>query len=380
LGAESVYLRELPGFIFLFLGVLSQFYLGRRLRLPNRVNVALAILLVVLSVLNDEAFRRVTRHLPLPYRHSLGLIDGFLTLWCWALVLPAFVVWLFSRISSKNFQPERRALLTASAGVLCAAPVAAFTTGIIIRKDFQVQEMDLKFPNLPKDLRGLRLLQISDIHIGDYFSASDLRRVVDACNGLRADLAFVTGDLVTTKFDPLDSCLLELKRLRSASGIWGCLGNHEQHEKIENETTRKALQADIHFLRHQAVRLGFGQSKLNLVGVDHQRPHMPYLKQVDELISPGEFNLLLSHNPDVFPVAAHQGFQLTLAGHTHGGQINIALAGENLNTADLVTPYTKGFYKLPESSLYVNSGLGTIGVPVRLGAPPEITVIRLCDS
>jgi hypothetical protein len=379
LGVESAFLRMLPGLIFLILGVVSQWYLGRRLRLPNRVNAGLAAFLVVMSILSYPVFRPITRHFPRSF--SINVIDGFLTMWCWALVLPGAAVWVMERFRAPNFQPERRALLTGSAAILCAAPAAALTTGIIIRKDFQVREIDLKFPNLPKDLRGLRLLQISDIHIGDYYTASDLRRAVDACNGLRADLVFVTGDLVTTKYDPLDNCLLELKRLRSASGVWGCLGNHEQHEKIEDQTTRKALQtADIRFLRQQAVKLEFGQSKLNLVGVDHQRSNKPYLQHVNELVSPHEFNLLLSHNPDVFPVAARQGFQLTLSGHTHGGQINLALGGENLNIADLVTRYTKGFYQLPGSSLYVNSGLGTIGVPVRLGAPPEITVIRLCDS
>jgi uncharacterized protein len=378
LGVESVFLRALPGLTFLVLGVVSQFYLGRRLHLPDRLNAALAALLIGLSVLGYPNFHRITRHFP--HNFGLGLIEGFLTMWCWVLVLPALVLWLQGRFPRREFQPQRRALLTASASVLCAAPIAALTTGIIIRKDFQTREIDLKFKNLPKDLRGLRLLQISDIHMGDYFSAGDLRRVVDACNELRADIAFVTGDLITLKYDPLDSCLLELKRLRSANGIWGCLGNHEQHQKIEEETTRKALQSDIRFLRQEAVPLKFGQSKLNLVGVDHQRSNLPYLKNVEELVSPGDFNLLLSHNPDVFPVAARQGFQLTLSGHTHGGQINVALASKNLNIVDLVTPFTKGFYKLPESSLYVNSGLGTIGVPVRLGAPPEITLIRLCDS
>jgi hypothetical protein len=92
------------------------------------------------------------------------------------------------------------------------------------------------------------------------------------------------------------------------------------------------------------------------------------------------FNLLLSHNPDVFPVAAAKGFDLTLSGHTHGGQINFEILGRNLNITDFFTPYTKGLYTQPTSSIYVTSGLGTIGMPVRLGAPPEITLIRLCNS
>jgi uncharacterized protein len=376
LGSQSVFLRILPGLIFLAVGVVSQFYLGRRLRLSFRLNAALAALLSVPILIGDipPIARRI------PHNFHFGWFQGFFVMWCWALVLPAILLWLQSRLLGGEFHPRRRALLTASASVLCAAPVAALTTGIIIRKDFQTREIDVKFKHLPKDLRGLRLLQISDIHIGDFFTAADLRRVVDACNGLRADVAFVTGDLITVQKDPLDSCLLELKRLRAASGIWGCLGNHEQHQNMEAETTRRALLASIRFLRQEAVTLQFGQSKLNLVGVDHQRSNQPYLEHTQELVSPDDFNLLLSHNPDVFPVAARQGFQLTLSGHTHGGQINVALAGENLNIADLVTPFTKGFYQRPGSSLYVNSGLGTIGVPVRLGAPPEITLIRLCDS
>ncbi len=342
------------------------------------MNAALAALPLLAALMTHPFARPVTQFLPSGY--GVDFFSGIQILWCWILVVPALVLWALRHIPRKQFQPDRRLFLNASASVLCAAPAAALSAGIIIRKDFQVQEMNLKFSNLPKDLRGLRLLQISDIHMSDYYSAADLRRVVDACNGLDAHLVFVTGDLVTTKYDPLDSCLLELKRLRAASGIWGCLGNHEQHEKIEDEATRKGLKCDVRFLRQEAAPLKFGQSKLNLVGVDHQRISNPYLQYVDQLVSPQDFNLLLSHNPAVFPVAARQGFQLTLAGHTHGGQINVALAGKNLNIVDLVTPYTKGLYQNAGSSLYVNSGLGTIGVPVRLGSPPEITLIHLCDS
>ena len=80
------------------------------------------------------------------------------------------------------------------------------------------------------------------------------------------------------------------------------------------------------------------------------------------------------------PKTAGKRFQLTLSGHTHGGQINLELLGANLNIVDLNTKYTKGLYTLKGSQIYVNSGLGTIGVPVRIGAPPEISVIRLCNS
>ena len=136
----------------------------------------------------------------------------------------------------------------------------------------------------------------------------------------------------------------------------------------------------MHFLRREATSFQFGAHRLNLVGVDYQPLHTVYLENVEKLVSQDAFNLLLSHNPDVFPVAAQKGFDLTLSGHTHGGQVNVEILGENLNIAEFFTPYTKGLYKAGSSSVYVNSGLGTIGMPIRIGAPPEITLIRLCSS
>jgi uncharacterized protein len=379
LGFESAYLRALPSVIFLAAGIVSQIYLVRRFRISQILNAGLLVCEALLFLISqDSLFPLLFRFFPSGYTHVFT--NGVLLLWSWILTATAVAVWLKSKLLNPRFQPERRAWLMASTTALCTAPVIALSAGILTRKNFDIRQVDLKFRNLPKDLRGLRLVQISDIHMGDFFSANDLARAVSAANELRADIAVVTGDLITTKWDPLDACLRELAKLRASSGVWGCLGNHEMHARVENYTTAKALELDIRFLRHQAVPLAFGQSRINLVGVDHQRRERPYLERVEDLVAPGVFNLLLSHNPDVFPVAARKGFELTLAGHTHGGQINLALAGANLNIADLVTPYTKGFYRLADSSLYVNSGLGTIGVPVRLGAPPEITLIRLCDS
>jgi predicted MPP superfamily phosphohydrolase len=292
----------------------------------------------------------------------------------------AVAVWLWRRLPTRHFNAGRREVLRTSLTALAAAPAVALCTGIVIRKDLIVREVPLKFANLPKDLQGLRLVQISDIHIGSFFTAADLARAVDAANGLRADLMLVTGDLITSRYDPLDRCLLELKRLRAASGIWGCLGNHEMHAGVQNYTTKKAKEMGMRFLRRQGEMLRFGSAQLNLVGVDHQRSNHPYLQNVEELVVPDTFNVLLSHNPDVFPVAVKQGFDLTISGHTHGGQINLELLGSNINVVDLVTPFTKGDYHIDQSSLYVNSGLGTIGPPVRLGAPPEVTLITLCNS
>ncbi len=376
MGIEGAFLRKLPGFVFILLAIVSQLYLGRQAGMPKRaIWTVIGVYVAACLCLQFE----VIKDPPRPVNYYLDDMGAGLTIWGWLADFAAGVIWVRSFIPTR-FSPGRRRFLNGTAAAICAAPAVALTTGFIIRKDFHVKELDLKFPGLPKDLQGLRLLQLSDIHMGAYFSGYDLRRVVDASNHLRPDLGFVTGDMITTISDPLDDCLLELKRLKTSSGLWGCMGNHEKYAKIADYATRQGRKQNLFFLRRAAETLTFGESRINLVGVDHQFKHEGYLVGVDKFVKPDEFNLLLSHNPDVFPVSAQQGFQLTLSGHTHGGQINIEAAHTNLNIVDLVTPYTKGLYQKPGSSLYVTSGLGTIGVPVRLGAPPEITLIRLCAS
>lgn len=365
-----------PIILACLLGAVSQVLIGRRLRIPVKPNVVVSCLLFVLYLAtNSDNFPSVY-DIATPL--SPGLIHSVLFLWFFCLLLIEILFLLRDRIPP--FRSERREVLRRSTAALCAAPAAVLAFGVITRKEFHIKEVDVKIPHLPQDLNGLRLLQLSDIHMGDFFSARDLSRVVDESNNLRHDLAFITGDLITTKWDPLDRCLAELKRLRSPNGVWGCMGNHELYAKVQDYTQAKARELGMIFLRHEATTLPFGRDRINLVGVDYQRRHTPYLQGVEQLVRPGEFNLLLSHNPDVFPVAAKQGFDVTLAGHTHGGQINIEILGEDLNPADFITPYTKGLYTAPGSSVYVTAGLGTIGMPVRLGAPPEITLIHLCNS
>jgi predicted MPP superfamily phosphohydrolase len=92
---------------------------------------------------------------------------------------------------------------------------------------------------------------------------------------------------------------------------------------------------------------------------------------------PGALNVLLSHNPDVFPVAAEKGYDLTLSGHTHGGQVTVEILDQTLNPARFLTPYVYGLYQHRGRSAYVTRGIGTIGIPARIGAPPEIALIRL---
>jgi len=285
---------------------------------------------------------------------------------------------LTNRVRGPDFNPARRRLLNATGRVLVAAPFALVGYGAFIeRLDFRVREVDVPIPNLPAALDGLRLAHLSDIHLSAFLSEKDLARVIDSTNELRAHLALVTGDLITAAGDPLDACLRQISRLRADAGILGCMGNHEYSADVENYMEAQGARLGIQFLRSRAQQLRFGDAVLNVAGVDYQRSEKRYLNGAEKMVAPGALNVLLSHNPDVFPVAARKGYDLTLAGHTHGGQVTVEILNESINPARFFTPFVYGLFRRGAAAAYVTRGIGTIGVPVRIGAPPEIALLRL---
>jgi predicted MPP superfamily phosphohydrolase len=306
---------------------------------------------------------------------SIGyLIAGSLF---WVLVVISVAVWL-RWAQPAVFDPGRRHLL-ALAAPLAGVPLISAGAGVVVaRTGMGVVETELKVPGLPRDLDGLRIIQLTDIHFGPFFGKAELRRAVAMANEARPHLTVLTGDLITRRGDDVAGCLRELKALRAEAGVYGCHGNHEYYAGTLKETTRRGQEMGFRFLRGEAEVLTFGSARLNLAGHDYQRRGVEYLPGARKLVRPDSFNLLLQHNPDVFPRAVEEGFEVTLAGHTHGGQINVEILEENLNVARFFTPYVKGRYEMGGGQLYVSSGLGTVGVPVRLGAAPEITLIKLC--
>lgn len=318
-------------------------------------------------------FQRILRHFSVPLWTWLECASLVETIGLVGIVL-ALPFW--RRIP--QFNPARRRLLQSAGAALCIAPLAAASVGLVRRNRFRLSEVQIPIPNLPKDLDGLRVVQITDIHLSPFLSERELAAAIDMANETQAHLAVVTGDLITRVGDPLDACLRQLARLRAASGILGCLGNHEIYTGTQNYVAEQGRRIGIDFLRRQARQLRFGNATINVAGIDYQRMHKPYLVGMEQLVAPGTLNILLSHNPDVFPVAAAQGYQLTVAGHTHGGQVDVEILHQHMNVARYFTPYVQGLYRRGDSSVYVSNGLGTIGVPVRLGAPAEVSVLRLC--
>ncbi len=307
---------------------------------------------------------------PAPLLRATGLALSFTVLGC--SLLSNLI------LRERAVSSGRREFLRQAGRLVTAVPAVVAGYGTFIgRHDFRLTEVDLPVTGLPRDLEGLRIAQLSDIHLGPFLSARELAWLVDMANGTRPHLAVVTGDLISNAGDPLDDALATLKNLRADAGILGCHGNHEIHAGAEAYVTREGARLGMRFLRHEAQVLRFGQACLNVAGVDYQTDRAGYLNGAEKLVKSGAINLLLSHNPDVFPIAAQKGFGVTLAGHTHGGQVNLEILRANLNITTFYTPYTLGLYRKGPASIYVTSGIGTIGVPVRFGAPPEVALLRL---
>jgi uncharacterized protein len=316
-----------------------------------------------------------------PWWRSWG--SGLLS--CWALLsvllISAFAVSrLLPRIAPEHSASRRNFLRAANLAVF-AAPAAVVGYGVFIeRYNLRLREQDIEIPGLHPDLDGLRLVQLTDIHLSPFLSIQELDRAIAMANETRAHLALVTGDLITSGEDPLELCLNHLTALRADAGIFGCMGNHEQYAGAEKYVEREGARLGMKFLRRAAEPLKFGDATLNLAGVDYQHLRKPYLVGAQKMVQPGVLNVLMSHNPDVFPVAARQGYQLTIGGHTHGGQVRVEILREDLNVARFFTPFVDGLYRDGPSSIFVSRGIGTIALPIRLGAPPEVALLRLCRS
>ena len=445
----------------IILGILSLFFLSQRFwhraiwrstaNFRNQsVRVAVRLLWLTMIFLIVSAFIDGVR---MDHRHLIPrgtIVSALVGLWFFSAVFGFVAVklvrgvdLLWSRMR-KNARPQQSATATAQAGVnlrsaasveqlrdpgrryffraATAAAGAAPFLGAMYgyaaeRLKYQVRREEIPISNLNPALDGLSIVQISDIHLSGYMPRTQVRRAVEMANELGAHLAVVTGDFITGASDPLPDCIEEIRQLRAPLGIWGCNGNHEIYARVEDLAQSLFAQAGMKLLRGENAQLTFNGAQFNLIGVDYQRERTSegHKKQtlinVEQLVRRDVPNILLSHNPNSFPRAAELGIELSLAGHTHGGQIQVEILDHRLSPARFITDYIAGLYQRPLfapslntpqysrvdgyaeaprvskfpaianptgiASLYVNRGLGTVGAPVRIGVPPEITLIVL---
>jgi len=302
-----------------------------------------------------------------------GLLLGLtlVILWLWRLIVRLFRV-VVSRAASDPPNPGRRHFLQAGVGGIASVPFILSGYGATYAaKTHQVREVTVPFG------RSLRVVQLTDLHAGIFMTREQLRRYVDQAIALQPDLFALTGDFISTSMAFLPGCLEEMARVRARYGTFATLGNHEHWYGglSELQTIFQKCRVPLLHNTHQVIQTE--QGPFAVVGIDDMRSGRPDLDAalagLDSVIP----TLLLSHRPEIFPRAAARGIPLTLSGHYHGGQVKLRLPGRDISFAHMRTPYPEGLYRMETCYLYVSRGIGTTFTPVRLNAPPEVTLLHL---
>ncbi|HEV2047319.1 MAG TPA: metallophosphoesterase [Chthoniobacterales bacterium] len=319
--------------------------------------------------------------------HFIGI--GLLSLLGVALI-PILLVQQMVRISRRRRQPEeqlsdhqytRREFL----GVAAAITPALFTfglTGVALTQlnRFRVRRFVVPIRELPRDLDGITIAQVSDMHVGRFTSGRVLRDMVRAVNELRADLVLLTGDLINDALTSLDEGIDLVRAIDPRLGLYLIEGNHDLIENA-SEFERRVKASGIPFLLDESAIVSVRGAPVQLLGLSWTRHHAP---DHDEEISrsvrallqqrrPDAFPILLAHHPHAFDAAAEAGMPLTLSGHTHGGQL---MLNEQLGFGPALFRYWSGLYTRGQSKLIVSNGVGN-WFPVRANAPAELIHITL---
>jgi predicted MPP superfamily phosphohydrolase len=271
----------------------------------------------------------------------------------------------------------RRKFLTG----LAAAPLVAVSVGsayarLIEPYNLAVTTTDIFIQNLPSAFVGFRITQLTDVHHSRIVGLGEIERVVELANQTRPDLIVLTGDYTTSFRRYIEPCAELLGKLRAPEGVWAVLGNHDHY--TDPELTSWALERNrINMLNNANTRLRRGSDSLQLSGIDDWswagNDWSRALHGIDERFP----TVLLSHQPIVLDLPEAEKVSLILSGHTHGGQISLPFLGAPARFLTKDLKYAQGLFRRGSTQLYVSSGTGVIGLPVRFGMRPEIAVLQL---
>mgnify|MGYP000212261855 CR=1 FL=1 len=276
--------------------------------------------------------------------------------------------------------PTRRDVILA--GLAAVPPVvtaAGVGVGLTQLQGFRIRRMELEIPNLPDALDGLSIAHVSDIHAGRFTPPEKMSLIVEQTNALEPDLVLLTGDIIDFHLSDLPRTIEMIHRLRPKAGMFLCEGNHdliEDREAFEYQVRRAMLP----LLLNESHTIRVGRQAVQVLGLRWGFAGAGRGAFVDEntrmiagMIRPDAFPILLAHHPHAFDLAAEAGIPLTLAGHTHGGQL---MLNERLGAGSIMFKYWSGLYRKGNSSLVVSNGVGN-WFPLRVNAPAEIIHLRL---
>ena len=235
----------------------------------------------------------------------------------------------------------------------------------------------------PEQLDGFTIALLSDFHYDPHFSVHPLHAAIPIVNSLRPDLIVLVGDFVSApSFGDVrkaafaaEPCAQLLRQMAAPEGLWAVLGNHDVDTDPEHVT--RVLQSEsIHVLANRSRAIERNGARVWLAGVNDVLRGTADLQETLHRVPASEAVILLAHEPDFADEAARYPVDLQFSGHSHGGQVRIPLLPP-LYLPSMAKKYVLGTYQVGPLTLYTTAGLGTVGVPVRLNCPPEITLVTL---
>jgi predicted MPP superfamily phosphohydrolase len=277
-----------------------------------------------------------------------------------------------------------------------AIPFVALLWGMVKgATDYQVRRVTLRFPNLPPAFDGFKVVQISDLHTGSFSSTEPLQRAVEMINKQGADLILMTGDLVNNRATEVEPHIPALSQIKSELPIFSSLGNHDYGDYVQWESMSHKLD-NLERLKRNHASMGWtllndtshtitrGNDKIAVLGIQNSSSHLNFhtygnLPKAHAASGDAPFKILLSHDPSYWEsnILNYPDIDLTLSGHTHGMQFGVNLPFLKWSPVQYVYKQWAGLYEQGRQKLYVNTGLGYLGYPGRVGFLPEITLFEL---
>jgi predicted MPP superfamily phosphohydrolase len=315
-----------------------------------------------------------------------------------------FAIWLMSKIFPKtgvDFTHEsnyisRSTFLSWTGFVLGSGLFATLMVGFSNKYNYKVRKLKLSFSNLPAAFKGLKIVQISDIHSGSFTDKAAVERGVAMALKQKPDLILFTGDLVNDKAVEMNDYMDVFTKIKAPMGVFSTLGNHDYGDyttwpspeaKKENLEHLKRIHAEIgwRLLMNEHVVLEKDDQQIALIGIENWSAFGSFPKYGKmDLAYPGTekypFKILMSHDPSHWDAEVrpkYSDIDLTLAGHTHGMQFGVENPYFKWSPVQYFYKEWAGLYETGKQKLYVNRGYGFIGYPGRVGIMPEITVIEL---
>lgn len=367
----------------------------RKLYVTNTVFSVLFTLSIIF--LSPEDWNKNLYLIPLAFIFTLTVSKIFA---CFYFLITDLKTTLFRKNYAKVSMESRRKFISKIGLGVAAIPFVSLLFGMLKTAfDYEIVKQKISFKNLPKAFQGFKILQISDIHAGSFLSAEPLKKAVELINAQKADLIVFTGDLVNYKTDEVYPFVDVLSQLKAKHGVISILGNHDygdymnwksDAEKKAEKGKMKTVHAKMGWklLCNEHLMIEKNDEKIAIIGVENWSAKGRFksygdLHKASENLPNEVFKIVLSHDPthwDAEIIPKFKEIDLTLSGHTHGGQIGIFMEKFKLSPAQIIFEQWAGLYRNKNQFLYVNRGLGFIGYNGRLGVKPEITILSLESS